>query len=330
MASLTRRAPVGRPAAPKEKARPASAHRDAPVPRQDSVAVAGVDLTHPGKMLYPVPGITKLDLAQHYVDVAAAMLPHVRDRPLTLVRCPVGVAGGCFYQKHQGAVASTRLRAIAIDEKSKRSTYLMVEDVAGLVALVQMDALEVHLWGSTSRALERPDRIVFDLDPDLGLAWSRVVEGALLVRDLLARMGLETWPKATGGKGLHVVLPVRARYGWDAVKSFARAVTDDIVRRHPQSYTGNLAKRARGGKIFIDYLRNQRGATTIAPFSARASADAPVAMPLSWREVEEGVRSDAFTVATARARLKKLRRDPWAGLIECRQSLPAVLMRKFR
>jgi bifunctional non-homologous end joining protein LigD len=193
-----------------------------------------------------------------------------------------------------------------------------------------MGVLEIHLWGSTKRTLEKPDRIIFDLDPDAGLAWERVAEGALLVRDLLAGMGLESWVKATGGKGLHVVLPVRPHHEWDAIKAFAHAVADEIVRRHPNAYTGNLAKRARHGKIFIDYLRNQRGSTAIAPFSARARAAAPVAVPLTWREVEDGVRSDAFTVKTAPARLKKLRRDPWAGLLDCRQSIPAAVMRKFR
>ncbi len=140
------------------------------------------------------------------------------------------------------------LGRIEIDEKEGRSTYLLAEDVAGLVALVQMGVLEIHLWGSTKRTLEKPDRIIFDLDPDAGLAWERVAEGALLVRDLLAGMGLESWVKATGGKGLHVVLPVRPHHEWDAIKAFAHAVADEIVRRHPTAYTGNLAKRARHGK----------------------------------------------------------------------------------
>jgi bifunctional non-homologous end joining protein LigD len=305
------------------------APQTAPVPR-GTVEVAGVRLTHPAKVLYPEPGLTKLDLAQYYVAVALHMLPQVKGRPLTLLRCPEGAAGKCFYQKHPGPGAPDALHRIEIDEKDGRTTYLIAEDVTGLVSLVQMGALEIHLWGSTRNTLEKPDRIIIDLDPDAGLAWDRVAEGALLVRDLLAEMGLETWPKATGGKGLHVVLPVRPHYDWDAVKSFARGLADEIVRRHPNAYTGNMAKRARAGKIFVDYLRNQRGATAIAPFSARARGAAPVAVPLSWREVEEGVRSDAFTVATAPKRLEQLRRDPWAGLLECRQSLPPTVMRKAR
>ena len=308
---------------------PATSTARAPSGRNGVVELAGVRLTHPEKILYPEPGFTKLDLANYYVAVAGAMLPHVKERPLTLVRAPEGVGGKSFYQKHPGDSAPDTLRRIEIDEKEGRTTYLMAEDVAGLVSLVQMGVLEIHLWGSTKRALEKPDRIIFDLDPDTGLEWARVVEGALLVRDLLAEMKLETWPKTTGGKGLHVVLPVRPHYEWEAVKSFAHGIADEIVRRHPDAYTGNLAKRARHGKIFIDYLRNQRGATAIAPFSSRARAGAPVAMPLSWREIEDGVRSDAFTIKTAPERLGKLKRDPWDGLIECRQQLPAAIMRKL-
>ena len=313
-----------------DRLRAAALRPDAPPSANETVELAGVRLTHAGKILYPEHAITKLDLAQYYVAVAGSMLPHVKGRPLTLLRCPAGAGGKCFYQKHPGEGAPAALRRIEIEEKEGQSTYLIAEDAAGLVALVQMGVLEIHLWGSTMRALEQPDRIVFDLDPDDGLAWDRVAAGALLVRDLLAEMGLESWAKATGGKGLHVVLPVRPQYDWHGIKAFAHAVADEIVRRHPDSYTGNLAKKARHGKIFIDYLRNQRGATAIAPFSARAWAGAPVAVPLSWREVEDGVRSDAFTVATAPGRLQKLRRDPWAGLLECRQTLPAAIMRKFR
>ncbi|HUK61358.1 MAG TPA: DNA ligase D [Stellaceae bacterium] len=310
-------------------ARASSAPRATPSARNGN-EIAGVRLTHPEKILYPEAGITKLDLAQYYVAVADAMLPHVKGRPLTLLRSPDGVGGKHFYQKHPGDSAPDALGRIEIDEKEGRTIYLLADDVAGLVALVQMGVLEIHLWGSTKRAIEKPDRIIFDLDPDEGLAWDHVVEGAIRVRDLLAEMGLETWPKTTGGKGLHVVLPVRPHFEWDAIKAFSHAVADELVRRHPDAYTGTLSKRARHGRIFIDYLRNQRGATAIAPFSARAKPQAPVAMPLTWREVEAGVRADAFTVRTAPERLKKLRRDPWEGLLECRQSLPAAVMRKFR
>jgi bifunctional non-homologous end joining protein LigD len=295
-----------------------------------AVEVAGVRLTHPGKVLFGQAKATKLDLARYYVDVAERMLPHVRGRPLTLVRAPDGAGGKSFYQKHPGEGTPDALKRVEIAEKGGTTTYLIADDVRGLVSLVQMGVLEVHLWGSTRAALETPDRIIFDLDPDEGLPWERVVAGALAVRDLLTEMGLETWPKATGGKGLHVVLPVRPKYDWDAVKAFTHAVAQEIVRREPAAYTGALPKKDRRGKIFIDYLRNQRGATAIAPFSARAKPQAPVALPLTWKEVEQGVRGDAFTIATAPERLRKEKRDPWDGMAEAKQQLPAAAMRKAR
>jgi bifunctional non-homologous end joining protein LigD len=295
-----------------------------------SVEIAGVRLSHPDKLLYPGTGITKRGLANYYVAAAQRMLPQVAGRPLTLVRCPDGQGGKCFYQKHPGAAASPELRRIAIAEKAKTGTYLIVEDVAGLVALVQMGALEIHVWGSTRRSLERPDRVILDLDPDEGLAWERVAEGALALRDLLAEMGLRSFAKATGGEGLHVVLPLRPKYGWEEVKAFSRGLARELVRRHPDGYTGSLAKTARRGKIFIDYLRNQRGATAIAPFSARARPGAPVAAPLSWREVERGLRSDVITVATMPGRLARQRRDPGAGLADLNQTLPAAALRALR
>ena len=298
--------------------------------RGGAVEIASVRLTHPDKVLYPDKRITKLDLARYYVAVAEHMLPHVQGRPLTLVRCPDGEGKKCFYQKHPGDSAPDALQRIEIEEKEGRTTYLIADDSAGLVSLVQMGALEIHLWGSTRKKLEQPDRIIFDLDPDVGLKWDRVVEGALAVRDLLAEMGLETFVKGTGGKGLHVVLPVKPKYDWDEIKSFAHAVAGEMVRRQPDSYTPSLPKKARHGKIFIDYLRNQRGATAIAPYSARAKPGASVAAPLSWKEVEGGTRGDAFTIATLPDRLKRLRRDPWETLFEVKQQIPAAMMRKLR
>ncbi|HZT51425.1 MAG TPA: DNA ligase D, partial [Stellaceae bacterium] len=317
-----------------EPPRPAAAPDPAPVRPAGSARgqteIAGVRITHPDKLLYPDAGITKRDLAAYYLAVADHMLPHVRGRPLTLVRCPEGAAGKCFYQKHPGDSAPPRLRRIEITEKEGTHTYLVADDAAGLVALVQMGALEIHLWGSTEQALEQPDRVIFDLDPDEGLAWERVSAGALAMRDLLAELGLKSFAKTTGGKGLHVVLPLRPRLGWDEIKAFAHGMAEELVRRAPDRFTGALPKTARRGKIFVDYLRNQRGATAIAPFSSRARADATVAAPLTWREVESGTRADAFSVLTLPDRLKRQRRDPWAGLADLDQSLPDAAMRLLR
>jgi bifunctional non-homologous end joining protein LigD len=295
-----------------------------------AVELAGVRLTHPGKVLYAEQGLTKLDLAQYYVTIADHMLPHLSGRPLTLVRCPEGRHRSCFYQKHVGEGLAAELRRIEIAEKDGTGTYLIAEDAPGLVALVQMGVLEIHVWGSTRRALERPDRIVLDLDPDEGLPWTRVVEAAFATRALLEEMGLQSFAKATGGKGLHVVVPIRPKHDWDEIKRLTQAIAQELVRRAPAAYTASLSKKARRGKVFVDYLRNQRGATAIAPFSARAKPGATVAAPLDWREVEAGLRGDRFTVANLPERLASLAEDPWRGMAGLRQSIPAAIARKLR
>lgn len=290
-----------------------------------AAAIAGVSMTHGDKILYPDGAITKFDLAQYYAGVAEKMLPHLRGRPLTLVRCPDGQKKHCFFQKHVGSGVPEALRRIEIFEKDVAATYLMADDAAGLMSLVQMGVLEIHIWGSTERHLERPDRVVFDLDPDEGLPWSRVSAGAIELRRLLEEIGLESVPLATGGKGLHVVVPLLPQQGWDEVKAFTKAIADELVRRHPSGYTSSMSKKNRHDKIFIDYLRNQRGATAIAPYSSRAKPGAPVSYPLSWKEVEQGIRSNQFDVTTLPARLISLRRDPWQGVDNLKQKLSAAL-----
>lgn len=297
--------------------------------RPADAGVAGLRLTHPDKLLYPEPGITKRDLAEYYLAVADWMLPHLRGRPLTLLRCPDGQAGDCFYQKHPGEGAPAALARIAVDEKEGRTQYFLAEDVEGLVALVQMGALELHVWGSTRQALERPDRMIFDLDPDEGLAWPRVVAAALAVRDLLAELELVSFVKSTGGKGLHVVVPLAPHHDWATIKGCARGVAEELVRRAPAAFTATLSKTARRGRIFIDYLRNQRGATAVAPYSPRARPTAPVATPLTWAEVEKGTRPDRFTVATLPARLRKLRHAPWQEMPALAQPLPQAALRRL-
>jgi bifunctional non-homologous end joining protein LigD len=295
-----------------------------------SAAIAGIKLTNAEKVLYPGEGITKLDLAQYYAAVCDEALKHLAHRPLTLVRCPEGQGQPCFYQKHVGSGVPDALRRIEVEEREGgTATYLMVEDLAGLLATVQMGVLEFHPWGSTADDIEHPDRLIFDLDPDEELPWERIVDAALEVRRRLDEIGLESFAKTTGGKGLHVVVPVRPKLDWDAAKAFTKAVVDSIVRDRPERYTGNLAKKARGSKIFIDYLRNGRGNTAVGGFSTRARPRAPVSMPLDWGEVESGVRSDAFDVFTAPDRLKRLERDPWEALFKSRQSITARMLKKL-
>lgn len=291
------------------------------------VALAGVTLTHAGRVLYPEQGITKRALALYYQAVAPWMLPQVVDRPLSLVRCPAGEGGACFYQKHFDKGLPEGLHGVAIREKAGEVTYAVIEDLAGLVGLVQIGVLEIHPWGATAARLETPDRLIFDMDPDPSLPWRLVAEAALAMRALLADLGLKSFAKSTGGKGLHVVAPLQPRHDWATLAAAARALAERLAATAPDLYTVDLAKSARPGRIFIDYLRNNRGQTAVAPYSPRARAGAPVATPLSWAEVESAKRPDRHTVITVPRRLKRLTQDPWADMLSCRQTLGAKLLR---
>lgn len=283
-------------------------------------------LTNADKVLYPDAGITKRDLADYYLTVAEHMLPHVVDRPLMLARCPNGQGKPCFFQKHLSRGRPEALRAVTIREKSGSDEYLTLHDTAGLVALVQLGALEIHTWGSRARRVERPDLMVLDLDPDPELPWGRVVEAALLVRRLFHELDLEAYAKTTGGKGLHVCVPIAPRNDWDTVKSFTQDVAETLVRLAPDRYLATQSKAKRKGKIFVDYLRNGRGATFIAPYSTRARPGAPVAAPIAWEELERG-RRPAFDVKTVPKRLHAAEREPWPGFHTTRQGLTAAKIR---
>ncbi|HET9606875.1 MAG TPA: DNA ligase D [Nitrospira sp.] len=267
-------------------------------------------LTNPDRVLYPDIGLTKAALADYYEQVAEWMLPHLRGRPLTLVRCPAGYQK-CFYQKHVNEKVPSAIGRIEIEEDEGRDTYMVAESPEALLGLVQMGVLEVHTWGATKDRLERPDRLTFDLDPDPSVPWAQVIEGAHLTKTLLEELGLVCFLKTTGGKGLHIVTPIQRTQGWEEVKTFAKMVADHLVTTIPQRFTSNMSKRVRKGKIFIDYLRNARGATAIAAYSTRAKPGAPVSVPIAWDELSKELPSDYFTVMNVPARLKRLRNDPW-------------------
>jgi bifunctional non-homologous end joining protein LigD len=317
------------PAAPgtsakKKAARRAAAPRKAAsVRRRDATAiVAGVEITHADRLVYPDLGVSKQGLAEYYESIADWVLPDVVDRPTTLVRCPDGVSGPCFYQKHRGHWAPSALRRVKIQEKKKVGDYLVVDDLAGLVGLVQMGILEVHTWNSRAEHLEQPDRIVFDLDPAEGLPWPRVVDGARLVRDELLALKLRSFVKTTGGKGLHVVVPIARGPGWDECLGFSRALAERIAADRPREYVAEMSKSVRTGRIYLDYLRNLRGSTSIAAYSTRAKPGAPVSTPLHWDELDGRLRPERFTVTTMPERLRSLRADPWKGYDRLQQRLP--------
>jgi bifunctional non-homologous end joining protein LigD len=300
-----------------------------PPPGRRTAEVAGVRLTNPEKLLYPDAGVTKRDLALYYEAVAEWMLPHLSGRPLTLVRCPAGQQAHCFFQKHFDESVPAAVRRIRIEERDGPEWYGTLDSAAGLVSLVQLGTLEVHAWGSRSDRLERPDRLVMDLDPDPGVAWDAVVDGALHVHDLLAELGLVSYLKTTGGKGLHVVAPLVRRADWSDVKRFAQAVAELLAQAAPERYTTEFSKRKREGRILVDYLRNARGATAIEAYSTRARPGAPVAAPIHWDELADGVRADSFTVRTMADRMRELGEDPWKDFGAVKQSLTAPIMRRI-
>ncbi len=302
------------------------AERSAPEQKGDNRGrIAGLRLTHPDKVLYPGQGLTKYQLAEYYERVADWILPDLVERPLTLLRCPEGHHKGCFFQKHANGKLPSGLRTIDIQEKDKAEPYLYIDDLTGLIGLVQMGVLEIHTWGSRVAQVERPDRITFDLDPDEGLPWQAVIDAALAVRERLAGLGLESFLKTTGGKGLHVVAPLQPEHGWDEVKQFAKALADAAVHAEPRLYTANPTKRARRGKVFIDYLRNSRGATAITNYGTRARPHAPVATPVGWDELDLNLKPDGWTTENLPQRLAGLPRDPWADYRAVRQTLPGAV-----
>jgi bifunctional non-homologous end joining protein LigD len=283
--------------------------------------VAGVALTHPERVLYPELGVTKRELAEYYAAVAERLLPHVADRPLTLVRCPEGRAASCFYQKHRTRDLPDAIQGIRVPEKGKTGLYVGIRDVAGLIELVQRGVLELHPWGARADELERPDRLVLDLDPGPGVPWARVVAAARELRGLADELGLASFARTTGGKGLHVVLPIERRSTWEEAKGFAHALAAALARRDPSAFVLVSTKSRRKGRIFVDYLRNGRGATAVACFSARALPGATVATPLAWDELTPRLSPSRFDVRSVPKRLARLAADPWDGFFDVRQSL---------
>ncbi|MCG3122134.1 MAG: DNA ligase [Phycisphaerales bacterium] len=326
-----------RPARSARRARSASGgeSKEAPMPARsrntadsDSL-VAGVRITHPDRVLYPGAGLTKLDLARYYEAVATRMLPFLVGRPLSTVRCPEGIAGQCFFQKHvretfsNGPVKSIRVR----EQDGEEANYIAVDSVEGLVSLVQFGVLEIHPWGSTRDHIDQPDTLTFDLDPGEGVSFDELRRATLEVRKHLEALGLACFLKTTGGKGLHVVVPLTPDLAWEPVKEFCSAFAKSLAAQQPDRFIAVSTKARRKGLIFLDYLRNSRGATSIAPFSTRARAGAPIAVPFDWKELDALDTLVTFHAADVLDRLRRQKRDPWAAFEKSRTSLAKVLRR---
>jgi bifunctional non-homologous end joining protein LigD len=279
----------------------------------------GICLTHPERILWAEAGITKEGLAEFYADIADWILPHVAGRPLSLLRCPSGTGAKCFFAKHPWQGLDKRVHRVDTGDKEP---MLAIDDLTGLMSLVQAGVVEIHPWGSTIDHLEQPDRLIFDLDPGENVPWEVVIDAAYDVRDRLAALGLQSFVKTSGGKGLHIVAPIQPEADWDEVKRFAKTIAGTMAKERADRYVATMAKRARGARIFVDYLRNDRGATAVAAYSTRALPRASVSIPLNWAELSPGLRSDHFTVGNVLHRLSSLKRDPWQGFFKIRQRLP--------
>jgi len=324
--AIVKTAPSARKAKPaKAPARSATATRivAAPKPR-DAEGASDVHLTHADRELWP--GITKRDLAEYWLAVAEHALPEIAHRPLALVRCPEGIDGERFFQKHAKPGFPKEIRAGHVGS----APYLVVDDVAGLLACAQVSAIELHAWGSHEADAEHPDRVVFDLDPGEDVAFAEVVRTAHEVRERLKAVGLASFCRTTGGKGLHIVAPVRPRADWDTTRAWCRAFAEAMAADHPDKFVSRLPKVERQGKILVDWLRNGLGSTAVASFSPRARPGATVATRLAWREVTETLDPAIFTLGTVPQRLKKQRTDPWKGFDELDQTLPESTTKRRR
>ena len=325
---IRREEPVAMPKparAHKERSRPVSTEKS----NSKSTGVIGdVRLTHPDKILDEESRLTKQQLAEYYFEIADHLLPHIAGRPLSIVRCPEGVGKPCFFQKHIAQGVPRGIDSVSVPNKKGGGSeeYITVSTQEGLVGLAQIGVLEIHPWGSRNDSLEAPDQIIFDLDPDVDLEWKLLAESATEVRDVLKELGLESFVKSTGGKGLHVVAPIHPKHEWGEVKEFTRNVARILEANRPDRYLIKMTKSARKGRIFLDYLRNDRGSTAIAPYSPRARKGARVAIPLRWDELRKGNPTE-YAVVNFNTWKKRLKDDPWRDLPQTKQTLTEKAMR---
>lgn len=290
---------------------------------------AKVRLTNPDRVLYPAQGITKRELADYLARMAPRLMPHAAGRPLSLVRCPQGRARTCFFQRHMTAGMPPGFHGVRVPGSDKQP-YLYVDDVDGLVGSAQIGTLELHLWGARIDDLRHPDRMVFDLDPDPTVAFAEVKRAARLLRRILGSAGLKSFAMLTGGKGLHVVVPLQGRADWEEVKTFSHGIAAAMAADEPRRYIAKASKQQRAGRIFIDWLRNMPGGTAVAPYSARAREGCPIAAPIAWSELPRVARSNQYTLRNIERRLRAIGRDPWAGFFRMRQDIPEDALKLFR
>jgi bifunctional non-homologous end joining protein LigD len=294
----------------------------------EPITVRGVRLTSPTRVLYAEQGITKRELAEYYARIERWVVPELKDRPLTLLRCPAGREKECFVQRRATDSIGAAVKRVPVDvsDEPEGTEHLAVDSIEGLLSLVQLGVLELHTWGARRDRLDRPDRLIMDLDPAPDVEFAAVVEAAVEVRETLEALGLRSFVKSTGGKGLHVVAPLARRNHWDELRAAARALAHAIADGNPERYLATSSKAERRGRIFLDYMRNAPGATAIASYSTRARPGAPVSLPLGWDELDAGFDPGEWTLRTVPERLESISVSPWAGYDGTRQSITRAMM----
>lgn len=306
---------------PDDAAQCCSSEQEAEKPMEQkdgSIMIEGVRISSPDKVMYEDAHITKADVARYYAQIANRMLPYVGHRILSIIRCPKGISEACFFKKHPGTDSKGVVAIPVTNSDGETEDYFYIDDVSGLVSEVQMGTLEFHIWGSRVETLEKPDMMVFDLDPDEGLDLAAVRQGVRDIKEILTELSLQSYLKTSGGKGYHVVVPLKPTVSWDVFYDFARRVAEVMEQKWPDRYTSNVRKAKRTNKIFIDWIRNGRGATSIAPYSIRARKGARVSMPIAWDELDT-IAPDGITMADALKRIEGP--DPWKGFFEQNQQL---------
>ena len=284
----------------------------------NSIIVEGIKITNPDKVIFDDPEITKADVVRYYSKISERMLPFVRHRILSIVRCPKGVSQTCFYKKHPGPNSDGIITMPVSTGSGETEDYFYIENASGLISEAQMGTLEFHIWGSCIDELERPDMMVFDLDPDEGMDIDRVRQGAKDMKSILAELSLNSYLKTSGGKGYHVVVPLKPAVDWDVFYNFSKRVAEVMEQKWPERYTSNVRKAKRADKIFIDWIRNGRGATSVAPYSLRSRKGAKVSMPISWDELDT-VAPDDINMSDALLRIAG--DDPWGDFFQNNQML---------
>lgn len=288
--------------------------------------MAGIKLTNPDKVLFPASQQTKQDLAEYYLSIQDWIMPHLIDRPLSLLRCPDGSEQQCFFQKHHNDTTPPQVQQVKIPGNG---SYMMANTIEAVVAMVQMGVLELHTWGSRQQHLLKPDRITIDLDPDPALPWVKVVEGAQLVKFLLEEIGLISFVKTTGGKGLHVVAPIKPERDFSEIKAFSKTIAEHLATTVPDYFVAVMSKSKRVNKIYLDYLRNGVDATAIAAYSTRARADGAISTPIRWEELSASMHADTFKLGNIMQRMASLKTDPWAEYSTTRQRITAAMIKTF-